>query len=117
MTTQKKLLVIEDDEDMASLYQTVLKQFGEVRVAASMAQARELLQGVDLILLDYYLEGEAMKFQDLVPELKQHAPVLLCSGVFDPQVPAMGAALGAAGYWNKTEPLENLLQLVRRNLS
>ena len=116
MTMQKKLLVIEDDEQMVSLYQTALARFGQVQVVGSLAQARAQLPGADLILLDYHLEDEAVKFQDLVPELTRHAPVLLCSGVFDPQVPALGAKLGVAGYWNKVEPLDKLLQLVERTL-
>ncbi len=112
----KTILVIEDDEQMVRLYQTALSRFGEVRVANSLAQARTQLQGLDLIVLDYHLEDETIRFQDMVPELKQHAPVLLCSGVFDPRVPAMGQGLGVVGYWNKVDSLDALFQLVAKAL-
>ena len=35
------------------------------------------MDGVDLILLDFYLEDDKELFQQIVPELKKTAPVLV----------------------------------------
>ena len=113
----KVILAIDDDQNMLKFYQAALAEFGTVRTASSMPEARKQLNGVDLIILDFYLERDPDFFQDVVPELKKAAPVLLCSGIQEIGVPAMGAALGVAGYWNKGSDHEKLLSLVRSALT
>lgn len=97
----KTILIIEDDVEVLRVYKTVLAEFGPVRGAHDMAQARSQLEGVDLIILDYHLKHEKTRFQDIVQELKPVAPILLCSGIPDPALLALGASLGLSGYWNK----------------
>lgn len=109
----KTILAIDDDELMLAFYQSVLAEFGSVRTALNLAAARRQMDGVDLILLDFYLEDDAELFQQVVPELKKTAPVLLCSGVQDERVSGIGAALGIDGYWNKGTGHDKLLALVR----
>lgn len=105
----KRILVcIDDDEQMLDFYRVVLARYGEVRVAPDLEHARPLLGHCDLILLDFYLERDTGLFQHIVPELRQSAPVLLCSGVDDVRVPAMGQVLGVAGYWHKSSDVEAL---------
>lgn len=113
----KTILVIEDDDEVLRVYKAVLSEFGRVRVAKNMAQARDLLDGVDLIILDYHLEHEKASFQDIVPELRPIAPILLCSGIPDPAIRAQGKDLGVAGYWNKGAGFEALRAKVRSTLS
>ncbi len=66
-----------------------------------------------MILLDFYLEDDKELFQQIVPELKKTAPVLLCSGVQDERVSGIDSALGVAGYWNKGAGHDKLLALVK----
>lgn len=113
----KTILAIDDDESMLAFYKATLTEFGDVRTATNLPEAREQLEGVDLIILDFNLEQDPELFQDIVPELKKVAPVLLCSGVQVPEVPALGVALGIAGYWNKGSDHEKLRALVRSVLS
>ncbi len=108
----KTILIIEDDQEVLRVYKTVLSQFGQVRVAQNMEQARPQLEGLDLIILDYHLRGEKTSFEDIVPELKPFAPILLCSGNPDPSVVALGKSLGVVGYWNKGTGLEALKRKV-----
>ncbi|MEK6708061.1 MAG: hypothetical protein AABY81_04540 [Pseudomonadota bacterium] len=94
----KTILVIDDDELMLAFYRSVLAEFGAVKMALSLDEAKRQMDGVDLILLDFYLEDDKELFQEIVPELRKEAPVLLCSGVQDERVSGIGAALGVAGY-------------------
>ena len=109
---KKIILAIDDDPDMLKFYRTFLGEFGEVRTASGLAEARKQIDRTDLIILDFYLERDAELFQEVVPELKKIAPVILCSGVQDLEVPVLGAALGVAGYWNKGANHEALRETV-----
>lgn len=113
----KTILVIEDDEEVLRVYKAVLGEFGRVRTAQNMAQARGLLDDVDLIILDYHLAHETASFQEIVTELQPIAPILLCSGIPDPAIRAQGKDLGVAGYWNKGVGFEALRAKVRATLS
>jgi DNA-binding NtrC family response regulator len=113
----KTILAIDDEKCMLAFYQTALAEFGDVRTAINLEEARKQLPGVDLILLDFFLEKDSDLIQDVVPELKKTAPVLLCSGIQDVEVPALGAALGIAGYWNKGSDHDKLRSLVKLALS
>lgn len=114
---EKTILAIDDDPDMLAFYAVTLAKLGRVRTAVNLREARTQLQGVDVILLDFYLENDRDMIQDVVPELKKTAPVLLCSGIQELGVPVIGAKLGIAGYWNKRSDHEALRSLVRSVLS
>lgn len=98
---------------MLAYYKVVLAEFGEIRIATTLEQAQPQLQGVNLILLDFYLEHSKEQIQDIVPRLRTVAPGLLCSGVQELMVPAIGASFGVAGYWNKCSDQGRRLPLVR----
>lgn len=116
MSKGKTILAIDDEADMLEFYQVALSGFGEIRLARNMAEARSQLTGVDLIILDFHLENDAEKFQEIVPELRKTAPVLLCSGVQDERVPVLGSILGIEGYWHKASGLPKLHALVHSAL-
>lgn len=113
----KVILAIDDDAVILDYYRTVLGRFGEVRTAANLEEARRQFGGVSLILLDFDLAEDRDMFQDVVKELRPVAPILLCSGVQDVQVPALGAMLGIAGYWNKGSDRDGLIALVAQHLA
>lgn len=109
----KTILLIEDEEEVLRVYKAVLAEFGTIRVARNMEEARPQLAGVDLFILDFHLHEEKTSFQDIVAELKPLAPVLVCSGVPDPRILALGKELGVAGYWNKGAGMEALRAKVK----
>ena len=112
----KTILAIDDDEAVLAFYKAALAGLGAVRLAPGMREARAQLDGVDLILLDFDLAHDDETFQELVPELRKVAPVLLCSAIQDERIPTLGKLLGIAGYWNKGDGLEALHALVRAEL-
>ena len=109
---QKTILAIDDDEALLDFYRIMLKSFGTILTASDLAEARQITEKVDLIILDFNLDNDPELFQDVVAELKGIAPILLCSGVQDVLVPAFGATLGIVGYWNKSSDRSRLLELV-----
>ena len=113
----KTILAIDDEKIMLQFYAVVLAEFGAVRTATNLQEARQQLAGVDLILLDFYLEPGQSRFQSVMPEFKKIAPVLLCSSAQGLEVPVIGSASGAAGFWDKTTGREKLCALVKRLLA
>lgn len=116
-SVRKTILAIDDENSMLAFYKVILAEFGEVRTATNLQEARKQLTGVDLIILDFYLEHDKYLIQDIVPEFKAVAPVLLCSGVQELGVPGIGAQLGIAGYWNKGADHDKLCSMVRSALN
>lgn len=113
----KRLLVIDDDAEVLRVYKAVLDELGEVRTATNLEQARQQLDGLDLILLDYRLKSEQLSFEQIVEELRPVAPILLCSGMPDPALRGLGERLGLAGYWNKGAGFVSLRDKVLTALS
>lgn len=78
-----KILCIEDDEDVTTIFQMLLKDEANVMVASTLAQAKKLLstEGFDLIILDLMLpDGTGT---DILPcvncETKKIIPVIVFS--------------------------------------
>lgn len=109
----KTILAIDDDKDMLAIYQARLADLGQVKTALNLTEARTQLDGADLIILDFYLEQDKETIQEIVPELKKIAPVLLCSGIQELGVPVIGAESGIDGYWNKSTDYVKLRSLVK----
>lgn len=109
----KTILAIDDETDMLAFYRIALAEFGDVKTASNLSDAVKQLEGVDLIVLDFHLEQDPDLIQEIVPKLREVAPVLLCSGIQEAGVPAIGVALGIAGYWHKGSDYESLRSLVK----
>jgi two-component system, chemotaxis family, chemotaxis protein CheY len=115
-----RILVVEDDQSVASLLQGVLGSYGyDVELAddLSVLQAsREHLP--DLILLDLLMpvvsgDEAARELHDL-PETSD-IPIVLMSGA--PDVEQRAAELGVAGVLHKPFDLDDLLDVVKRTLA
>ncbi len=113
----KTILAIDDEKSMLAFYQAALAEYGQVRTARSMEEARSQFAAVDLIILDCYMEDEKDTLQARLLELKKIAPVLICSGVMNPMVQAIGQANGATGFWLKGTDEKGLHLLVKSVLS
>lgn len=113
----KRILVVEDDTEVAMLLQSVLANYQyDVEMAddLSVLQAsREHLP--DLILLDLYMPSvsgdEAAQRLQALPETAD-IPIVLMSGASD--IARRAAQLGAAGYLRKPFDLDDLLAIVER---
>jgi CheY-like chemotaxis protein len=114
-----RILVVEDDVEVAALLQGVLTSYGyavEMADELSVVQAsREHLP--DLILLDLLMPSvsglEAARHLRDLPETSD-IPIVLMSGT--PDVAERAAQLGAAGYLKKPFELDDLLAAVQQAL-
>jgi CheY-like chemotaxis protein len=115
----KRILVVENDVEVAALLQGVLTSYGyvvEMADALSVFQAsREHLP--DLILLDLLVPSvsgvEAVRHLRDLPETSDIPIVLMSSAA---EVAQRAAQLGTAGYLKKPFELNDLLAVVTRSL-
>ena len=115
----KRILVVENDVEVAALLQGVLTSYGyvvEMADALSVFQAsREHLP--DLILLDLLVPSvsgvAAVRHLRDLPETSDIPIVLMSSAA---EVAQRAAQLGAAGYLKKPFELNDLLAVVTRSL-
>jgi CheY-like chemotaxis protein len=115
----QRILVVEDDGEVAALLQGVLSSYGyDVEMAdelSAVQASREHLP--DLILLDLLMPGvsgmEAARHLHELPETSD-IPIVLMSGA--PDVAQCAVQLGAAGYLKKPFELDDLLAVVTRVL-
>lgn len=116
-----RLLIVEDH---ASVRDVIASEFeGEpdfdiVGQAASLGQARQMLVGVDIVILDLGLpDGSGA---DLIPELRAanpeaHAVVLTAS--YDPELTTTATEFGAAVVLDKVTHLGRVAPAIRRILA
>lgn len=117
-TNKKRILLVEDHEEMQTYIQMVLHQF-EVVQAFNGSEALEILenQTFDVIVTDYMmpvLDGES-----LVRELKNQnnkTPIIVLTARADQQGKLNMLRLGVDGYLNKPFVEEELLLLIQKSL-
>lgn len=105
-----KILIVEDDEFLLNIYVTTFQNEGfevltAVNGALGLKQAIENLP--QIILLDILLPGEKNGL-DVLRELKDDAktakiPVMIMSNLADDITVSEGMALGAKGYFPKSQ--------------
>jgi len=123
MSDKKKILIIEDDQDVRELYAEVLRDEGfgvEEAVDGQSGLAKALEGGYDLILLDIMLpkfDGlEVLKTIKKKEELK-NIPIILLTNLGREAIIKEGFELGADGYLIKSEHTpEEIVQEVKRFL-
>ncbi|MCW8835246.1 MAG: response regulator [Rhodospirillales bacterium] len=112
----KTIAIIDDDEIMLEIYKEKLSDLGTVKTFTSVSEARRQIRDADVIILDFYLPDDPELIQETVPELKNIAPVILCSGVEDERVPTISFELGVSDYWFKTDDYAILRGKVKKFL-
>src|SRR3989441_10426173 len=118
----KRILVVDDDENILSLERTILEQKGfDVTAAAGGGEALKLLAGqvFDLVLLDVMMpeiDGFTVcrKIKE-DPRLKD-VPVIFLTAKGGGEALAEGFESGAGMYINKTFPANKLLTIVNTML-
>ena len=113
-----RILLVEDHASVRESLAAALEREPDLEVsaqAASLAEARELLDGVDLALIDLGLpDGSGI---DLIKELQAASPraqVLILSARFDRHELARAIQAGAAGVLSKTVAIDEIVDAVRR---
>jgi CheY-like chemotaxis protein len=114
-----KVLVIDDDDDLAEVVRQVLRDNGySVATVRHGAAALELVRHTspDLILLDLtmpIMDGWSFVGQ-FRRDVKSSARIVLLTG--NPQAPEIARNLGADGYLSKPFEIDDLIGVVRREL-
>jgi len=115
--TAIRILIVEDDEILASLMASVLTDAGYL---SEVATSPEHAQGTyDLVVSDYmapaYVPGQPWPFLDQLRTLSQGGPILGCTGHQD-ALADHPATLGISAVTSKPFDVEELLQTVERLL-
>lgn len=118
-----KILIVEDDRNIANFLSTILLGAGYLCVAAPTAdRARALLDSesdVGLVLLDQNLGENSESGLALLTDLRlspkhQHLPVIVCSGDSRPVIVTGFLGQRIAGFLRKPFKAERLLADVQR---
>jgi DNA-binding NarL/FixJ family response regulator len=115
---QVRVLLVEDHTAVREAIAGMFEREPDLTVvgrAESLAEARELLHGVDVALLDLALpDGDGIA---LIPELRAASPgaqVLVLSANLDRAQTARAIDAGAAGALDKTADLDQVVDAIRR---
>ncbi|MFN2615453.1 MAG: response regulator [Actinomycetota bacterium] len=113
----KRVLIVDDEEDIRLLARLLLRQCCEVAEASSVAEAWELMEtfSPDVLLLDVRLPGQdgwsmLQSLRDRTEGKKMRVIMLSAHAVSD--APEQARALGADGYITKPFRAEELLELI-----
>jgi DNA-binding response OmpR family regulator len=115
----KKMLIIEDDRDLANLFKIVMEMSGfEVELIHDGRQGLETLQDQilpDVVMLDMHLPGvSGEEIYAMLQERGEDRRVLLCSA--DVQLVEQYRAMGANAV-TKPVPVDDLQQAARKIVS
>ena len=110
------ILIVEDDPDDREYAKRILDADYEVEFAADAHEARGKLIGFppDLLLCDIYMPGEpGMDLAEAVLSTRRRKiPVVMVTGLNDPEVERRARQLGCDGYLVKPYSGEDLLKAV-----
>jgi CheY-like chemotaxis protein len=121
MTAQKRILLVEDQKDVAQVFRAGLESLDpafavtDVRSAEDALKALEKQGSFDLLIADVMLPGISglelmVRFRRRNPDTK----VILVSGVRDPEIRKQVARSGAEAFYFKPVELADLLDGVER---
>ena len=118
----KRILVIDDDEDILSIFNIIFEDEGyEVILSNTGTTAEEVLViHPDLVLLDVRIKGFSKTGDQICNEIKtlagtRNIPVILVSAELD--VPSLARESGADGYIRKPFNIYQLVSQVKQILN
>ncbi len=100
-----KVLIIEDSEATAAVISDMVKQFyatveHEILTAHTAADAREMIDDADIVLLDLNLPDSPPE-KTISELIRKDRPTVVVSGTDDHEVVTRTIDAGATGYWIK----------------
>lgn len=118
----KRILVIDDDEDILEILNIVFQENGYEIVLSNTGEAAEHIRVIqpDIVLLDVRIVGSAKSGPEICKEIKsqletRHLPVMLVSGETDLAV--LAEECGADSYVAKPFDIFDLLSHVKEFIS
>jgi DNA-binding response OmpR family regulator len=119
-----KILIVDDDERMLTLYSDILRREGyEVLTAADARKALELAVSAqpNLVLLDVMMPsldgGDAFGYLSRNSSTKEIPVIFLTSLVKEDEVQAEKGRIGGREYISKSAPMPKFLATIREALS
>jgi DNA-binding response OmpR family regulator len=117
----KRILVIDDDEDLLELFGLIFSDAGYNTVTSNSGDTAQHIReiGPDLVILDIRITGSAKNGAELCSEIKRKfrdapIPVVLVSGETD--ISELAAACGADGFVRKPFDIVSLLKEIENLL-
>jgi DNA-binding response OmpR family regulator len=118
---QDCILVIEDQEDLAAIYETILEAEGYgVRKTHSGEEgvAEFRAHGADLVLLDMTLpEMNGTQVLREIRQLDPNVPFVILTGVDDERLREQCSSMGVHGYLTKPPDFDTLIATIRAALT
>ncbi len=115
-----KLLIVDDESDVREFAKNFFtKRKIEVATAASGEEAIKLIQEFkpDLVLLDVRMQGmDGLEALEKIKEISKAIKVIMVSGVNDVESIKKAERLGALGFIHKPLVLQELEQIVLREI-
>jgi DNA-binding NarL/FixJ family response regulator len=112
-----RILVVDDRADFRQAFAAVLGAQPDLEVVAqagSLAEARPMLEGVDVALLDRGLpDGDGLKLMRPLRDANPHARVFVMSATVEMRHPDDAMEAGADGVIDKVGPFERAFALIR----
>ena len=112
-----RVLVVDDREDFRQAFAAVVGAQSDLEVVAqagSLAEARHVLEGVDVALLDRGLpDGDGLELIAPLREANPHARVLAMSATAEMRHPEEATRAGANGVIDKVGPFEGVFASIR----
>ena len=118
----KKILIIDDDEDILEILNIIFQGSGYEVILSKTSQTTEAIQVIhpDLILLDVRIAGSDKSGAEICKELKskqttENVPVILLSGEFNLDIIAKECMADA--FISKPFEVPELMMQIKRHLS
>lgn len=120
MNKQYRLLVVDDDQDMLALLESILKKEGfDIQTATSgLAALKEMeIHSPDLVITDLFMDGmNGMQLMENIHSKTPLLPVIILSGQAQIRDAVKATHMGSAAFLTKPIAKEKLIKQVRRVL-
>jgi DNA-binding NarL/FixJ family response regulator len=112
-----RVLVVDDRTDLRQAFATLLEGQPDLEVvgqAGSLSEARTMLEGVDVALLDRGLpDGDGLKLMWPLREANPQARIFVMSATAEMRHPDDAMEAGADGIIDKLAPFERMFAAIR----
>jgi DNA-binding NarL/FixJ family response regulator len=112
-----RILVVDDNTDFRMVFSALLEGQPDLEVVAqagSLAEARHILEGVEVALLDRGLpDGDGLELMGPLREANPHARVLVMSLTAEMRDPGYAIGAGADGVIDKLDAPEAVFAAIR----